>query len=133
MYVRAYLAALVAFLVIDIAWIGLVVIDFYRDTLGGLMSETPGLGAAAVFYLAYVAGIVFLAVRPAVEARSIRPALVNGLVLGALSYGTYTVTNFSILENWTAALVVSDIAWGSFLTAVCGACGYLAARTRDGG
>jgi len=130
MYVRAYLAALAAFLVIDIAWIGLVVIDFYRDTLGELMSETPGLGAAAVFYLAYVAGIVFLAVRPAVEARSLRPAIVNGLVLGALAYGTYTVTNFSILEGWTAALVVSDIAWGSFLTGVCGACGYLAARGR---
>jgi len=128
MYIKAYLAALAAFLVIDLAWISLVVIDFYRNTIGDLMREKPGMGGAAVFYLAYIAGIVFLAVKPAVESGSVRPAIVNGAVLGALAYGTYTITNLSILEGWTAGLVVSDILWGSFLTAVCGVCGYYSTR-----
>ncbi|NNF41292.1 MAG: DUF2177 family protein, partial [Woeseiaceae bacterium] len=52
----------------------------------------------------------------------------NGGVLGAISYGTFTLTNFSVLQGWTTGLVVSDIAWGTFLTAVSAGCGYLFAR-----
>ena len=86
------------------------------------------MAASAAFYLAYAAGIVLLAVEPAIRAGSAGPALLRGAVLGALAYGTYTVTNYAILEAWTPGLLVTDIAWGTFLTAICAACGYLAAR-----
>ena len=130
MSIRSYFAVLIAFLIIDLAWISLVLIDFYEATIGGLMRESPGVGAAATFYLAYAAGIVHLAVTPAQRSGSLKPAIVNGALLGALAYGTYTVTNYSILSGWTIGLVVSDIAWGSVLTAVCAGCGYLADRGR---
>lgn len=126
---RAYLGTLIAFLVIDIAWILAVVRPFYEERLGPLLRESPDMAASATFYLAYVAGIVLLAVEPACKARSLAPALLRGAVLGALAYGTYTVTNYAILEAWTPGLVVTDVVWGAFLTAVCAACGYYAGRT----
>lgn len=128
MYIKAFIAVILTFLVVDIAWISLVLIDFYAATIGHLMRETPAVSGAAVFYLAYAAGIVYLAVRPAVTQESMRPAIVNGALLGALAYGTYTVTNYSIFADWTLGLVVSDILWGAFLTAVCAAVGYLSVR-----
>jgi len=131
-YVRAYLAALAAFLVIDLAWIVFVLRPFYEAQLGEFLSASPGAIGSSLFYLAYVAGIVCLAAEPAIRAGSLRTALSRGAVLGLLAYGSYTVTNYAIFEAWNLALLVSDIAWGAFLTAVCAACAYFAGRTARG-
>lgn len=127
-FLKAFAGTIATFLVIDAIWIGTVVRKLYDREVGSLLKASPDMGAAAVFYLAYAAGIVWLAVLPALGAGSVRTALVNGAVLGALAYGTYTVTNYAVLKNWTFTLVWSDIVWGAFLTAVCAACGYFAAR-----
>ncbi len=125
-WIKAYAGALVAFLVIDLAWIAFVLKPFYEEQVGSLMRETPDVAASAVFYLAYVGGIVFLAVEPAWRVGTLRAALARGAVLGLLAYGTYTVTNYAIFEAWSFALVVSDAAWGAVLTAACAGAGYLA-------
>ena len=93
-----------------------------------MMRETPDGLAAGAFYVGYIAGILFLAVRPALEAERPGPALINGAALGALAYGTYTLTNYAIFAQWSVTLVLSDIAWGAVLTASCAVIGYLAAR-----
>ncbi len=126
-YLKAYAAATVAFLVVDIVWISLVVQSFYNEQVPHLLRATPDMVGATVFYLAYVAGIIFLAVRPALTARSLATAIINGAVLGAIAYGTFSVTNYAVLDGWTSALVWTDIPWGAFLTATTAACGYLAA------
>lgn len=127
--IKAYLATLVSFLIIDAVWIALVVRSYYDSQVGALMRETPDFVAALIFYLAYAGAVVVLAVRPALASRKLTEALSLGALLGAIAYGTYTITNYAILEGWTVGLVVSDIAWGTFLTAVVAACGYLAGRT----
>lgn len=126
--VKAYIGTLVAFLVIDGLWIALVVIKFYERQVGHLMRETPSFVATALFYLAYVAGVVFLAVRPALASGAVAIAAINGAVIGALAYGTYTVTNYAIFRDWSTGLLVSDVVWGTFLTAVIAIAGYYAAR-----
>ncbi len=127
-YLKAAVATAIAFLVIDLAWITLFLGEVYEAQLGGMMRETPDAIAAGVFYLGYIAGILYLAVRPALEAGRIGPALLNGAILGALAYGTYTLTNYAIFTQWSVTLVLSDIAWGAVLTASCAGAGYLAAR-----
>lgn len=127
-YLRAWLGALIAFLVIDLAWIVLVVRDLYEQQVGSLLRESPNMAASALFYVAYTAGIVYLAVQPALQSASVKTALLRGAAFGALAYGTYTVTNYAIFETWTMTLLVSDILWGAFLTAACAGCGYLASR-----
>ena len=127
-YVKAYVATILAFFIVDALWIALFVRPYYEDQIGDLLRDTPNLGAALIFYLAYAGAIVILAVRPALANGRLRDALIDGAVLGSVAYGTFTVTNFSVLNGWTLGLVVSDIAWGTFLTSVVTACGFLAAR-----
>ncbi|MDJ0758192.1 MAG: DUF2177 family protein [Woeseiaceae bacterium] len=127
-YLKAAVATAIAFLVIDLAWITLFLGDVYEAQLGNMMREAPDALAAGAFYLGYIAGIVYLAIRPALQAGRVGPALTNGAVLGALAYGTYTLTNYAIFKQWSVTLVLSDIAWGTVLTASCAGVGYVAAR-----
>ena len=61
----AYMAALAIFVVVDFVWLGFVMKDFYRASIGHLMGDSFNIPAAIAFYLIYVAGIVVFAVNPA--------------------------------------------------------------------
>lgn len=126
---KAYLGTTVPFLVIDAIWISQFVRGYYQETVGHLLLAEPNFVAAGLFYLAYTAGIVVLAVQPAVATRKFKTALINGGVLGAVAYGTFALTNYSVLKGWTSGMVLSDIVWGTCLTAICAGCGYLVARS----
>ncbi len=125
---KAFAAAAVAFLVIDIAWISLFLREVYETQLDSMMRPSASIWAATLFYIGYIAAIVFIAVRPALAEKRTATAILNGAVLGAVAYGTYTLTNYAIFAQWSVLLVVSDIGWGTFLTAMSAGAGYLAAR-----
>lgn len=127
-YVKAFAAAAVVFLVVDLAWISLFLRDVYVAQLGSMMRPDAAVWAAALFYVGYICAILFIAVRPALAEKRAATAILHGGVLGAVAYGTYTLTNHAIFAQWTVLLVVSDIGWGTFLTGVSAAAGYLAAR-----
>ena len=124
---KAFLAIAVVFTIIDVAWISLFRGDVYDAQLSSIMRATPLAAPAVMFYVGYIAAIIFFAVRPALAGGKATIAWLNGAALGAVAYGTYTLTNHAILSDWAWHLVVSDILWGAALTAICGACGYLAA------
>lgn len=124
----AYAASLVAFVALDFVWLSLMVERIYRPALGDLLAAKPRMGAAVVFYLAYAAGLVFLVVAPALKEASLSRAGVGGLVLGAMAYATYDLTNQATLRSWSTKLTVVDITWGACLTAVAAMVGYAVAR-----
>jgi uncharacterized membrane protein len=47
----------------------------------------------------------------------LRTTLMGG-VLGAMCYATYDLTNQATLKVWATQITVTDIAWGTFVTAV---------------
>ena len=49
-----------------------------------------------------------------------------GALRGAIACGTYKITKHAVLKGRTIWLVISDIAWGTFLTAVVAASGSAA-------
>ncbi len=124
----AYIAAAAVFIVVDLIWIVLVVLDLYEREIGDLLSDSPNGTTAGIFYIGYIAGILLLASLPAVEKASWKIAAINGAVIGAIAYGTYTVTNYTVLTGWTMTLVVTDILWGAFITALIALVGYIVAR-----
>jgi uncharacterized membrane protein len=126
-YAVAYLAAFVTMLVLDGVWLGLVAVDFYRAQIGHLMTDDIRYGAAALFYVSYVAGVVFFVVRPALAARSRQVALIHGAFFGFIAYMTYDLTNLATLRGWPVVVAVADLAWGCFITAAMAAAGYAAA------
>jgi len=128
LYVKAYIGSLIVFLGLDFLWLGIIAKNFYASQLGGLMRNDVNFLAAGGFYLAYVAGVVFFAVAPALEAESWTRALLNGALLGLLAYGTYDMTNIATLKGWPVTMSLVDMAWGTALTGAAAVAGYWAAR-----
>ena len=67
-YLVAYLVAGAAFLILDLVWLGYVAKGFYAQSLGALLADRVNYGAAVAFYLLFLAGLMFFAVMPALEA-----------------------------------------------------------------
>lgn len=116
--VVAYLATMVVFFAIDFVWLSRVATTFYREQIGDLLLTDFKVGYAAGFYLIYGIGVVFFAVKPALETGNLTTALINGALLGFLCYGTYDFTNMATLKGYTATVAFTDLAWGTVLTGV---------------
>lgn len=123
----AYLAAAVAMAVLDIAWLTTVMRGLFEGAVGEMLAPRANLAPAVLFYVLYVAGIVFFAVSPALRAGSWAMALGLGLALGLVCYMTYDLTNLATLKAWPARIAALDIVWGMLLTAVSSGAGYFAA------
>jgi len=116
-YLIAYSSAILAFLIIDGLWLGVVAKSFYASQLEGHLRKKFLILPAALFYLAYTAGLVFLAVRPTYPDLPISNVAVYGAIVGFLAYGTYDITNLATLRDWPVVISVVDIVWGIVLSA----------------
>jgi len=81
-----------------------------------MMLENIRMAPAALFYLAYVAGLLYLVSVPALKAGA--PILIPAAILGFMAYGTFEFTNYAILKGWNLRMVITDVTWGTVLTAV---------------
>jgi uncharacterized membrane protein len=116
-FLKLYAVALPTFLAVDLLWLGVVARSFYRDQLGHLMRPEVNWAAALAFYALFVAGIVILAVWPAVEKESLARALALGALLGLVSYAAYDLTNLATLQDFPLTMALVDLVWGAFLCA----------------
>jgi uncharacterized membrane protein len=128
-YLVAYLGAGVVMGVLDALWLSLVGPRLYRPAIGELLAPKADMRPALVFYAIYVAGIVFLAVTPALREASAQRAATAGAVLGLVAYATYDLTNQATLRIWPVHLTLIDIAWGTCVTTAAALGGFwLASR-----
>jgi uncharacterized membrane protein len=118
----------IIFLSIDLLWLGVVAKNLYREKLGFILSPEVNWAAAIVFYIIYIAGILYFAVVPALLEAEWEKALLNGAILGFLCYATYDLTNMATIARWPLQIVVIDIAWGSVLTGSVSVLSYLLAE-----
>jgi len=128
----AYAGTLVAFALLDLAWLGYVARRFYQSQVGTLLRAPPRWGAAALLYVGYAAGVTGFVVAPALDAGSLQQAWLAGAALGLVVYGTYDLTNLAVLRGWTTAAAIVDIAWGTVVTAASAAAGFGVARLAAG-
>jgi uncharacterized membrane protein len=114
--IAAYGAAAVAFIILDGLWLSFVGPKMYKPVLGDLLLGSVRPAPAILFYIIYIGGIIALAVRPAVRTGALNEALVMGLILGFVAYGTFDLTNHAILKSWSWKITIADMLWGSFVT-----------------
>ena len=122
-HVLLYIVTAIVFLALDVVMLKKVMYPLFSSNIGPMMLEDFRMGPAAVFYLFYVAGVVWFVSIPALTVGSIAQAFFAGAVLGALAYGTYEFTNFATLKGWTAQMVMVDGIWRAFLTGSSAAVG----------
>jgi uncharacterized membrane protein len=124
-----YLAIFVVYVTLNLAWLSLVALDLYRRELTVLLVEKPRVGMAALFYLLHSAGILVLAVRPALAEGAWQKAALFGALFGLCTYATYDLTNAATLRRWPSSLVVLDLTCGTVLTSLAALGGFFAARS----
>ena len=127
-YLKIYLAVLVGFLAIDMVWLTVVARGFYRKQLGFLLADQPNWWAAIAFYLLFVAGLLVFVIVPAVEAGSLRKALLLGAFFGLVTYATYDLTNQATVKDWPWVLTIVDMTWGAVLATMVSCIGYQIGR-----
>ena len=121
-----YLVTTATFLILDGIMLTFVMKPLFVTHIGPLMLESPRMGPAAVFYLAYVAGLLYLVSIPALKSGA--PLVVPAMMIGAMAYGTYEFTSFAIMKDWHWQMVATDVTWGAILTAISAWAGVNAAR-----
>ena len=125
-WIVAYVATGVAFGALDALWLRWAGPNLYRPALGDLLATNFRMVPAIVFYLLYIAALVWFAVRPGLTG-GVGAAVFNGALLGAICYATYDLTNQATMRVWPLHITLIDIAWGAFATAVAAGVGCWAA------
>lgn len=128
MTLKLYLLTLSTFLAIDMVWLTVVARGFYAKHLGYLLAKNPNLLAAFIFYLIFVAGIVFFVLTPAIEKRSLPFAIIAGAFFGLVTYATYDLTNLATVRDWPLLVTVVDLIWGTVLSASVSGVSYTIAK-----
>jgi uncharacterized membrane protein len=123
-YVVLYLATLIVLIPIDFLFLGLVAKSFFASQVGDMLGEIR-LAPAVLFYLLYVAGILIFVSGPG--GATWQSTLLYGALFGFFCYATFELTSLSLLKHWTWPVVVVDISWGTFVTAVAATLGLMIA------
>jgi len=115
-WVIAYVSAGITFGILDALWLNWAGPNLYQPVIGEIIAEEFRVAPAAAFYLIYLAGMCWFAIKPGVESGQVKTALVNGALLGALCYATFDLTSQAVFTVWATHISLADIAWGSFAT-----------------
>ena len=120
-YVVLYLATLIVLVPIDFLFLGLAAKGFFTSQVGDMLGEIR-FAPAILFYLLYVGGIVIF-----VSGRAGTPSstVLYGALFGFFCYTTFELTSLSLLKHWTWAVVVVDVCWGTFVTALSSTLGLM--------
>lgn len=121
------------FLAVDAIGLKLLIRPVFERHVGHLLAEPFRLVPAALFYLGYVAGVLWFVSVPALRAGDPVAALAGGVALGLMAYGTYEFTNYATLRDWSVAQVVADTLWGGALTGFSAWAGVVIVRATASG
>ena len=110
-----YVITTVIFLGLDAVMLKLHMQPLFQRFLGDQLLADIRIVPAGLFYLAYVAGLVYLISYPALKTGS--AIIIPAAIIGAMAYGTYEFTSYAIMKSWSPTLVAKDLAWGTVLTA----------------
>lgn len=122
-WLKLYLLTLPVFLALDLLWLGVLARRFYAEQLAAFLQPQVDGVAAFGFYLIYIVGLLFFAVRPALETGSLGKAVLLGALFGFFTYATYDLTNLATLRGWPVRVTVVDLAWGTVLGALVSGAG----------
>jgi uncharacterized membrane protein len=120
-FLPAYLATIIFMFIIDLIWLSQLAKPLYQAGIGHLMAAEPKLGFAALFYLVFVFGLIWFAVRPNIATKGLKSCFIAGAMFGFFIYASYDLTNLALLKDWPLGLSLIDMTWGTSLSGACAA------------
>lgn len=128
MFLKIYAIALPIFFALDMVWLGMIARNFYRHQIGALLKPDVNWIAAVIFYLLFLAGLVYFVIAPAMEKKQWISALLSGAFFGLVTYATYDLTNLAVAKDWPLLVTIVDLAWGTTLGALVSILTYVIAQ-----
>jgi uncharacterized membrane protein len=119
----AYVVTLLVFSVVDAVWLMNSADLLYRPIIGPILVPEFRIVPAIIFYLIYIAGLIYFAVAPGLADGKWQTALVKGGLFGFFAYATYDLTNQATLLIWSSKITIADMIWGTFVSGVSSAGG----------
>ena len=116
------------FFVVDAIGLRLLIKPVFERHIDHLFADPFRVVPAALFYLGYILGLLWFVSLPAMRADDTMTALIGGVFLGLLAYGTYEFTNYATLKDWSFEQVLVDTLWGGALTGFAAWAGLVATR-----
>ena len=120
-----YLVTLAVLVGLDVLYLGVFAKGFFAAQVGDMMGDVRP-GAAVLFYLVYVAGVLIFVSGPA--AATTRSTLLYGALFGLFCYATFELTSLAMLKHWTWPVAIVDTSWGVIVTAISATAGLLVAN-----
>jgi uncharacterized membrane protein len=117
-------AIALSMLALDVVWIGWLAKPLYQSGIGHLMSPSPRLDAALLFYALYACGLLLFVVSADQSGAAWTSTALRGALFGLVAYGTYDLSNLATLRDWPLTVTAVDMAWGAFASSA----GALAGR-----
>ena len=111
-----YFSTAIIFFAADAVGLRLLIKPVFERHIAHLFADPFRVVPAVLFYLGYVAGVLWFVSMPALRTGDPVAALVGGVALGLMAYGTYEFTNYATLRDWSIEQVVVDTIWGGILT-----------------
>ncbi|PID61530.1 MAG: hypothetical protein CSB44_06985 [Gammaproteobacteria bacterium] len=127
-----YVATALVFLLTDLVGLRFLVRPVFERHVNHLFADPFRLGPAMVFYLGYVAGMLWFVSWPALRSNEPLSAVIGGILLGLLAYGTYEFTNLATLRDWHLEQAIVDTLWGGFLTGFSAWAGVMICKWTSG-
>lgn len=101
---------------LDLIGLRLIIRPVFERHVGHLLADPFRVIPAVLFYLGYIVGVLWFVSVPAFRTGDATAALIGGVALGLMAYGTYEFTNYATLRDWSIEQVIIDTVWGGVLT-----------------
>lgn len=120
--IKSFLLTAAIFLSIDFIWIFLIAKPLFLKWLeelgrGSATSLGANIPAAIGVYILLVLGLFYFGLNSNPSSLSSSQALFRGALFGLVSYGTYALTAYALIEKWPLGMALGDLIWGAV---VCG-------------
>lgn len=109
--------------ILDAFWLGWFAADWYQTEMQSILRQEFIQWPWLVFYLLYTSVVFVLAIVPNREKPWYYSAI-DGALLGLACYGTYNLTNYSVIEGFSLKIMLIDWTWGLVLTSVSASMGW---------
>lgn len=114
--VQFWLLGMVIYVAIDAFWLMVLAKGFMVSELGPLLSESPRLWAAGLFYVFHVIGLMVFVLQPYQD--STKSLFLYGCMFGFLVYAGFDFTCLAVIKGYTIKMAVVDLLWGTLLNGV---------------
>ena len=121
--IPTYFASMLVMFVLDLIWLSQLAKPIYARGIGHLMAAEPNLLYAALFYLVFVFGLMWYAIKPNMQTNNVKSTFLAGSIFGFFIYASYDLTNLALLKDWPLGLSMIDMTWGTLLSGVSASAG----------